>query len=89
MAVIDGDTFTMDPGRGTVTVRLADVGAPEKGQPGAEAAAQKLAQLLGQGRLKYKKRSESHNRWVCDIWNAEDVHVNAAMRQYLGQYFGR
>ena len=89
MAVIDGDTFTMNVNGHTVTVRLANVGAPETGQPGAQAAASKLAGLLGQGEVTYEKHSESYGRWVCDIWNAQGVHVNAAMSEFLNGYHGR
>ena len=89
MTIIDGDTFTMETGGRTVTVRLADVGAPEIGQPGAQAAKQKLAELVGQGRLTYRKLAESYGRWVCEVWNAQDVHVNTAMRHFLKGYFGR
>ena len=89
MAIIGGDTFTMNVNGHTVTVRLANVGAPEMSQPGAQLAAQKLAELLGHGDLTYEKHSESYGRWVCDIWNAQGVHVNAAMRQHLQGYHGR
>ena len=89
MAVIDGDTFTMNANGRTVTVRLANVGAPEIGQPGAQAATRKLAELLGQGNITYQKYSESYGRWVCDVWNAQRVHVNAAMRRFLNGYHGR
>ena len=89
MAVFDGDTFTMNVDGNTVTVRLAGVGAPERGQPGAEEARHELTRLLGQGNITYRKHSESYDRWVCDIWNAQKVHVNEAMRQFLGGYSGR
>ena len=51
MAVIDGDTFTMIVNGQTVTVRLANVGAPEAGEQGASAAAEKLSELLGNGNI--------------------------------------
>ncbi len=88
--VVDGDTFEMNVDGETVTVRLADVGAPEKGQPSARLATLKLTELLGEGNVKYKKHSvDKYGRWVCDIWNADGVHVNAKMNEYLGGYRGR
>jgi len=42
--VVDGDTFTTESRKNSV--RLADVDAPEKGEPGAEAARRKLANLI-------------------------------------------
>ena len=89
MAIIDGDTFTMNVDGNSVTVRLAGVGAPERGQLGAEEARQELTRLLGQGNIAYRKHSESYDRWVCDIWNTQKVHVNEGMRQFLDGYFGR
>ena len=86
MAVVDGDTFTMIVDDQTVIVRLADVGAPEAGECGASAAAEKLAELLGNSEATYEKVSESYGRWVCEIWNANGVHVNEAMREFLGGY---
>ena len=88
--VIDGDTFTMNVNGKAVTVRLANVGAPEKGQPGAQLATLKLKELLGQGDVTYEKHSiDKYGRWICDIWSADGVHVNAEMNKYLGGYHGR
>ena len=89
MAVIDGDTFTMIVNGQTVTVRLANVGAPEAGEQGASAAAEKLSELLGNGNIRYRKVAESYGRWVCEVWKADGVHVNDAMRKFLGGYQGR
>ena len=88
--VIDGDTFEMSVNGNTVTVRLANVGAPETYQPNGRLAAQKLQSLLANGTVEYKKLSvDSYGRWVCDVWNAQGVHINQAMRDFLGGYYGR
>ena len=89
MTVIDGDTFKMTVNGQTVTVRLANVGAPEAGERGALAATSRLAELLGNGNIRYRKVAESYGRWVCEVWNADGVHVNDAMREFLGGYRGR
>ena len=89
--VIDGDTFETTTKTGEdVTIRLADVGAPELGQPGADEATQELRRLLGPKAVKWSRHAiDDYGRWVCDVTNADGVDVNAAMREFLDGYFGR
>lgn len=89
--VIDGDTFeTTTKGGEDVTIRLADVGAPELGQPGADEATKELRRLLGSKAVTWEKHAvDRYGRWVCDVTNADGVDVNSAMRKFLKGYFGR
>jgi len=70
---------------------LADVGAPETNQPNGRLATQKLREFLADSStVTYDKHSvDRYGRWVCDVWNAQKVHINQAMRDFLGGYFGR
>lgn len=88
--VIDGDTFkTTTEDQEDVTIRLANVGAPEIGQPGADQAAEELQCLLGSEAVTLKRRSiDRYGRWVCDVKNADGIDVNQAMRDFLDGYSG-
>ncbi len=46
MAVLDGDTIMVQHGDRTISVRLADIDAPEKAQPGGMASHNSLAELV-------------------------------------------
>ncbi|MEQ9563660.1 MAG: thermonuclease family protein [Woeseiaceae bacterium] len=49
VGITDGDTFTLlTPGKQQVKVRVAEIDAPERGQPYANRSRQKLAELLFQ-----------------------------------------
>ena len=89
--IIDGDTFeTTTKGGEDIVIRLANVGAPELGQPGAIEAAQKLGTLLGPNAVSWKRHAiDSYGRWVCDVENADGIDVNQEMREFLDGYFGR
>lgn len=89
--VIDGDTFKTTTKDGKdVTIRLANVGAPETGQEGAIEAAQELKRLLGSEAVSWTRHSiDDYGRWVCDVINADGIDVNESMREFLNGYFGR
>ena len=89
--VIDGDTFEAIVDESIVTIRLAGVGAPEANEPNGRLATRKLKRLLADSStIDYKERAvDRYGRLVCDVWNEQGVHVNQAMREYLGGYFGR
>ena len=88
--VIDGDTFKAKVEGEEVIIRLAGVGAPEIGEPGADEATEKLKELLGDGTVKFKKHSvDPYGRLVCSVTNSDGVDVNAEMKKYLGKYLGR
>ena len=87
--VIDGDTFETTVKGKKVKIRLHDVGAPERGEPGSQEATEKLRELLGTESIKFTKiEVDDYDRWVCDVTNADGENVNDAMREYLGDYFG-
>ena len=72
--VWDGDTFYA----GDETVRLRGIDAPELGQPGAEAAARRLRELLREGTVTIVPRAEdAYGRTVADVYvggrNVADV----------------
>lgn len=88
--VIDGDTFEDTVNGKKVTIRLADVGAPEAGEPGSKQATRKLSELLGTKPAKLKQHAvDRWGRLVCTVTNADGVNVNDAMQAYLGGYSGR
>ena len=88
--VIDGDTFETTVDGKTVTIRLAEVGAPEAGEPGFEQATRRLRELLGTKPVTFKQHDvDRWGRLVCTVTNADGVNVNDAMQTYLGGYSGR
>ncbi|OGO50061.1 MAG: hypothetical protein A2148_06070 [Chloroflexi bacterium RBG_16_68_14] len=77
--VIDGDTFKIRSGE---HVRLSDVCAPEKGQPGWDAARSRLAQLVLHETVTLQVvATDTYGRLVADVW-VGSAHANAAMRRY-------
>ena len=91
LTVVDGDTFKVEFAGSTETIRLANVGAPEKGTPNSRLATIELLSLLdGSSVIAYERHSiDRYGRWICDVWNADAVHVNDAMQEHLNGYFGR
>ncbi|MBI2203334.1 MAG: thermonuclease family protein [Candidatus Rokubacteria bacterium] len=73
--VWDGDTFDA----GDERVRLRGVDAPERGSPGADAAARRLRELLRQGPVTIVPRAEdAYGRTVADVYVA-GVNVAAVL----------
>jgi micrococcal nuclease len=68
----DGDTLRINRNGQGVTVRLACIDAPESDQPGGQAAAQRLSQLLPHGTV-VQVRSLDTDRYGRDI---AEVYVN-------------
>ena len=88
--VIDGDTFETTVDGKEVTIRLANVGAPEAGEPGSKQATRKLRKLLGTEPVTFEQHAvDPWGRLVCTVTNADGVNVNDAMQAYLGGYSGR
>ena len=78
VSVIDGDTFRTATGR---RVRLRNVYAPEKGQPGADRATRILKGLIGGKVVSITLTgSKSYGRDVAEV-RYGGRSVNAAMRQ--------
>jgi len=77
--VVDGDTFETASRKNPV--RLANVDAPEKGQPGAASATQALKQpVQGQEVTINTKARDPYGRSVANV-KANGKSVNAAMRR--------
>ena len=80
--VIDGDTFKT-ASRPVNSVRLANVNAPEKGEPGYGAAKRELKRLIG-GKLVTVERvaTDKYGRTVAKVHVGEES-VNKNMRDWL------
>jgi endonuclease YncB( thermonuclease family) len=79
--VIDGDTFTT--GSRKNPVRLANVNAPEKGEPGAVKAKQTLSNLIqGQQVQIDTVARDTYGRAVANV-KVGGKSVNKAMKQKL------
>ena len=79
--VIDGDTF--ETTRRKNPVRLANVDAPEKGQPGAAKATQALRQLIqGEEVTIETVARDQYGRSVAKV-TAGRKSVNKAMKDHL------
>jgi micrococcal nuclease len=79
--VLDGDSFVLRTGRREVEVRLADIDAPEHGQPYADAARNALDGLIWKERLRAVVLDEdSYHRVVCRVYRVRDgLDVNAQL----------
>lgn len=95
-AVADGDTFDLSSPNGIEIVRLSDVDAPERGQPGYTASTNRLRGLLtSRGVSRYvvcnKVARDVYGRAVCDVlvhWldrtgRRQTEHVNELMRSFI------
>lgn len=79
--VIDGDTFKTD--RRTHPVRLANVDAPEKGQPGAARATEELRKLVeGKEVAIDTVARDTYGRAVANVKIGRQS-VNKAMREKI------
>jgi len=74
--VEDGDTFTTS---NSAWIRLANVCAPEKGQPDFEKARNILAGLVFEKSLFYEPVGKSYDRVVAEVW-VDNVYVNGYMQ---------
>ncbi len=93
---IDGDTIevVLDHGcviRSNQRIRLLDVHAPERGQPGGSECTAEVAGWLA-ARTGYvlwpllvhtAKDRQSFNRYVADVFDAEGMHLNEHMRRFI------
>lgn len=76
--VIDGDTFETASRKNSV--RLANVDAPEKGQPGAAVATQKLRSLIGGKEVRIDTVArDKYRRSVADVYLGRES-VNKKIR---------
>lgn len=78
--IIDGDTFETASRQNSV--RLANVNAPEKGQPGAVAATNALRRLIGGKTVSIETVGRSYRRAVAYVW-IDGRPVNTIMRKII------
>ena len=79
--VIDGDTI--ETGSRKKDVRLANVDAPEKGQPGYERAKKKLENLIGGEEVRIETVArDKYGRSVARVYKGRES-VNKKMREFL------
>ena len=81
--IVDGDTLVLEcrPCGHHERVRLADVDCPERGQPGAEAAAALLHDMVAGAELRLEPAATPRDRWdrlVAFVW-ADGRLVNAEL----------
>lgn len=77
MAVLDGDTILVQRGNNVLSVRLADIDAPEKAQPGGAAARNSLAELVNGKALEISSVSmDQYGRMVAKV-RVDFLDVNA------------
>ncbi len=79
--VIDGDTI--ETGSRKKPVRLANVNAPEKGQPGAAKAKERLEKLIGGEEVRIETIArDKYGRSVARVYKGRES-VNKKMREFL------
>ena len=76
--VDNGDTFRIAEG---TWIRLANVCAPESGQPGYEEAKQILATVILNNEIAYEQVDTSNDRLVAKVWLGVG-NVNEYMRAH-------
>ncbi len=79
--VLDGDTFETASGQ---RVRLADVNAPEVGQPRADKATAKLHELVYGKNVSIDPVGTSYGRVVANV-TVGGKSVNSTMRRSISQ----
>jgi endonuclease YncB( thermonuclease family) len=89
VAVLDGDTVdVLQPDRTTVRLRLAEIDAPEKGQPYGDASKRLLASLVfGRDILFQASTRDRNGRWIARIMaGATDVNAEMVRRGGAWRY---
>jgi len=82
--VIDGDTLVLVPEDGSPawTLRLTDLDAPERCQPGGEAARQALVVLVHRRWVLAERRTQDvYGRWLGRLWREGQDVGGALVRQ--------
>jgi micrococcal nuclease len=71
--VFDGDSMLMrNPEGSVIQVRIAGIDAPEKSQPFADPARDRLAELLQQESLRVAiLKKDVYGRWLASLWIAD------------------
>ena len=89
--VLDGDTIRLDVAGRAVTVRLTQIDAPEKTQPGGSSATNALIVLvLGQTVTVTSHGTDRYGRVLGEVWLSDGRSVNTEMvRQCLVWWYRR
>lgn len=78
--IIDGDTFFIRDGKSLLSVRLAGIDAPERGQPFASQAHDALKEFLGKKDLLIHKAGvDSKDKKVLVSVTSDGINVNSEM----------
>ncbi|MEK7400592.1 MAG: thermonuclease family protein [Candidatus Poribacteria bacterium] len=81
--VIDGDTFYTDNRKRKHPIRLANVDAPEKGDPGFAQATKELEKLISEKEVMIEQVArDKYGRPVAKV-KIGNKSVNKAMQEYL------
>lgn len=81
--IIDGDTFWIQkPIKGFQKVRLAGVGAPERGKPYGEKAMHRLRGMIGGKVVTIKPVGTSYDRVVAEVYSGRRS-VNKRMKNRI------
>jgi len=77
VAVADGDTLTFRDGDQRITVRLAEIDAPERTMPYSQVSRRNLVRLCGEATdVRYERvDTDRYGRTVAHVW-CDGVHVN-------------
>jgi endonuclease YncB( thermonuclease family) len=77
VSVADGDTLVVADGEHRVTLRLAEIDAPERTQPYSQAARRNLLDLCKAAKsVRFEPvATDRYGRTVAHVW-CDDVHVN-------------
>lgn len=90
--VFDGDSMLMRNPEGIVIqVRIAGIDAPEKSQPFADPARDRLAELLSQDGLRVEiQKKDVYGRWLASLWVADQdlglVMIEEGMVWFFRRY---
>lgn len=76
-SVADGDTLTVRDSANTITIRLAEIDAPERTQPYSQISRRNLLALCGPtASVRYERVDiDRYGRTVAHVW-CDGVHVN-------------
>ncbi len=77
LAVLDGDTVLVKRGTGTLSIRLAEIDAPEKAQPFGETSKKSLSELvMGKSVQVVSQTMDQYGRMIAHL-NVNGLDINA------------
>ena len=90
IVVIDGDTVVIRRASGLLKIRLAEIDAPEKGQPFGEESKQSLSNMVLRKQVKVESRAaDKYGRMVATLHaGGLDVNTEQVRRGMAWEYHG-